>query len=260
MTLAPNSRFSSYIIIEQIGVGATGEVYRCQDPTHGRDVALKILFPETGVQDDETIAQFRQEAAIMSSLVHPNIPKFYESGFEKGVHFIVSEFLEGEPLRGPINSSELIKIAVQVAAGISAMHDEGITHNDLKRENLIRTSDGCVKIIDFGVAERFTTEMASDTNRMTRWRNQIRGDRNAFGLTLYELATGRVPFEAPEALRTLSDLLNNDLLPLPPETQVAVQDALKLSAAEVGRHAGLLLTAMSVALSLAGAPVPDLKV
>jgi serine/threonine protein kinase len=255
MTLAPNSCFGPYIVTSLLGAGFNGEVYRCQDTVHDRDVALKILQPENGAAERMTVEQFHEEALIMNSLRHPNIVEFYDSGVEDGVHYVVCEFLDGKQLRGPIPGSELAVIAAQLAAGITALHSAGIAHNDVKPGNLMITSAGLVKIIDFGIALKLTPEIAADPPQLTEWLRRIRGDQLSLGLTLYELATGRVPFKDNEALHTLSELLGTQLLPLPPEIQSTMQDALRLCAAVDGDHAGLLLSGMSVALSLAGAPI-----
>ena len=256
MTLAPDSRFGPYVVSGLLGVGLYGEVYRCRDTIHGRDVALKILRPESGRQEDSMVFQFHQEALIIGSVRHPNVVEVYDSGVENGVHYIVSEFLDGRPLSGPLAVPELIVVAAQIAAGITALHDAGIVHNDVKPANLIITKDGRVKIIDFGIAQKLTPEMAEDPRQLTEWRTRARLDQFSFGLSLYELATGKAPFEDPETARGLAGLLGNQLLPLPPESQSAVQAAVRRCAAEGGGHAGLLLTAMSVALALAGAPPP----
>lgn len=259
MSLPPNSRFGRYIVSGQLGVGSTGEVYRCHDPITGREVALKILFPEDGVQDESTVAQFREEALIMSSLVHSSIPEFYDSGIENGVHYIVSEFLNGQRLVGPINPPELIAIADQVAAGIMAMYHAGIVHRDLKPGNLIMLPDGRVKIIDFGTARRLTPELAAEPDELAAWQRLVRSDQLSFGMLLYELATGKGPFKDRATAPALSKLLSAELQPLSPESQFSVLEAVKLCAADDGKHAGLLLTAMSLALCLAGASSPDLE-
>ncbi len=259
MRLPLNSRFSRYLVSAQLGVGSTGEVYRCHDPVAGREVALKILFPENGVQDEKTVEQFREEALIMSSLVHPSIPEFYDSGIENGVHYIVSEFLDGERLAGPIKTPELIVIADQIAAGIVAMYHAGIVHRDIKPGNLIMARNGRVKIIDFGTARRLTPEMARKPDELALWQRLVRSEQLSFGMLLYELATGKGPFKDRETGPALSQLLGQQLLPLPSESQSSLLAAVKLCAAEDGNHAGLLLTAMSLALCLAGASSPDLE-
>jgi serine/threonine-protein kinase len=259
MSLPPNSRFSRYVVSGQLGVGSTGEVYRCHDPVAGREVALKILFPEDGVQDERTVAQFREEALIMRSLVHSSIPEFYDSGIENGVHYIVSEFLDGERLAGPIKPPELILIADQIAAGIIAMYHAGIVHRDLKPGNLIMVPDGHVKIIDFGTARRLTPEMAAEPDELASWQRLVRSEQLSFGMLLYELATGKGPFKDRGTAPALSKLLGEQLLPLPSESQFSLLEAVKLCAAEDGKHAELLLTAMSLALCLAGASSPDLE-
>ena len=259
MTLAPNSCFGPYIVMSLLGAGFNGEVYRCQDTVHDRDVALKILQPENGSKERMTVEEFHQEALIMNSLRHPNIVEFYGSGVEDGVHYVACEFLDGKQLCGPIAAPELAVIAAQLAAGITALHGAGIAHNDVKPGNLMINAAGLVKIIDFGIAQKLTPEIAADPPRMTEWLRRIRGDQLSLGLTLYELATGRVPFKDNEKLHTLSELLGTQLLPLPSEIQSSMQNALRLCAAIDGDHAGLLLTGMSVALSLAGAPILNSK-
>ena len=256
MMLSPDSRFGSYVIINPLGVGLHGEVYRCRDTVHKRDVALKILQPESGLLEAAVISQFQQEALLIGSLRHPNIVEVYDSGIENGTHYIVFEFLDGHPLSGPLAVRELTSAAAQIASGLTTLHRAGIVHNDLKPKNLIITTGGRVKIIDFGIAQKLTTEMAEDLDKLNEWRRQVRLDHLSLGLTLYELASGRVPFEDPQTARTLADLLADELLPLPPEIQFSMQNALRECAAEEGGHAGVLLTAMSVALSLAGTALP----
>jgi serine/threonine-protein kinase len=256
MTLAPDFRFGPYVVVGLLGAGLCGEVYRCRDAVHGREVALKILRPESGQLEDSMVVQFHQEAAILGSFHHPNVVEVFDAGVEDGTHYIASEFLDGGTLSGPLPAHELAAVAAQAAAGIKAMHDAGIVHNDVKPLNLIVTTNGNVKIIDFGMAQQLTPEMAADPQQLAEWRTAVRLDQLALGLTLYELATGQAPFENPETARTLAWLLGSQLLPLPPETQSSMQSAVRLCAAEDDDHAGLLLTAMSVALSLAGAPFP----
>lgn len=256
-TLATDSHFGPYVVGSLLGVGLCGEVYRCRDTVHEREVALKILRPESGQLEDSLVVQFRQEAALLGSFRHPNVVEVYDSGVEDGTHYIATEFLDGGTLSGPLPAEELTAVAAQVAAGITAMHDAGIVHNDLKPRNLLATTHGRVKIIDFGMAQQLTPATAADTRQLAEWRTAVRLDQLAFGLTLYELATGKAPFEDPETARTLAWLLGSQLLPLPPETQSSMQTAVRRCAAEEGGHAGLLLTAMSVALSLAGAPFPN---
>lgn len=257
MKLAPNSRFGPYVVNCLSGVGASAEVYRCQDTVHGREVALKILQPENGELDERMAADFRRQALILGSIRHPNIVEVYDSGIEEGVQYIVFEFLDGKPLRGPFPAPELTSIAAQIAAGITALHNAGIAHTDLKPKNLILMDGGHVKIIDFGIARQLTPEMRADPQQLSEWHKCVRVDQLSFGLSLYELATGRGPFEDRKTANAMSELLSRQLLPLPPEMQCSMQDAMRHCAAEGGSHASLLLAAMSVALSLAGSPFPQ---
>lgn len=257
MTLAPNSRFGPYIINCLSGVGASAEVYRCEDTVHGREVALKIFHPEHDQPDERMAADFHRQASILGSIRHPNIVEVYDAGIEQGVQYIVFEFLDGKPLRGPFPAPELTLIATQIAAGLTALHHAGIAHTDLKPKNLIMMNGGHVKIIDFGIARQLTPEMRADPQQLREWNKCVRVDQLSFGLSLYELSSGKAPFEDPKTANAVSELLGRQLLPLPPEMQFSMQDAVRHCAAADGSHAGLLLTAMSVALSLAGAPLPQ---
>lgn len=257
MKLAPNSSLGPYIVNCLSGVGSSAEVYRCQDTVHGREVALKILQPENGQLDERMAADFLRQALILGSVRHPNIVEVYDSGIEQGVQYIAFEFLDGKPLRGPFPAPEIALIAAQIAAAITTLHNAGITHNDLKPKNLILTNGGHVKLIDFGIARQLTPEMRADPQQLSEWHKCVRVDQLSFGLSLYELAIGKGPFEDRRTANTLSQLLTSQMLPLPPEAQFSMQEALRHCAAADSGHAGLLLTAMSVALSLAGAPLPQ---
>jgi serine/threonine-protein kinase len=151
------------------GVGASAEVYRCQDTVHGREVALKILQPENGEPDERMAADFRRQALILGSIRHPNIVEVYDSGIEEGVQYIVFEFLDGKPLRGPFPAPELTLIAAQIAAGITALHNAGIAHTDLKPKNLILMDGGHVKIIDFGIARQRVAQVRPGRSTLLRF-------------------------------------------------------------------------------------------
>ncbi len=141
-----------------------GEVYRALDPRIGREVAIKVL-PPAFAEDSDRLARFEQEARAAGMLNHPGILSVYDVGHEKGVHYLVSELLEGETLReklgSPLPQRKVIDYALQIAKGLNAAHDKGIIHRDLKPENLFVTNDGRVKILDFGLAKLTQTETAT---------------------------------------------------------------------------------------------------
>ena len=148
---------SHYEIVDKIGTGGMGEVYRARDPRLGRDVALKVIRSDVA-QRPERITRFEQEARAVAALNHPNILAVFDVGQERGVPFLVTELLEGETLRramarGTLTDRKAIEYAAQIADGLAAAHAKNIVHRDLKPENVFITSDGRVKVLDFGLAK-----------------------------------------------------------------------------------------------------------
>src|SRR5271170_3737167 len=146
-----------YRVLEKIGAGGMGEVFRARDERLGRDVALKLIRPASSNNPDH-LRRFEQEARAAAALNHPNILAIYDVGFEGKTPYIVSELLEGKDLRkrlceGPIPVREAADYALQIAQGLTAAHEKPIVHRDLKPENLFLTKDGRIKILDFGVAK-----------------------------------------------------------------------------------------------------------
>ena len=143
------SRIGPYEILAPLGAGGMGEVFRARDPRIQREVAIKVL-PLTFAQDADRLSRFEQESRAAGMLNHPGILTVYDVGHEEGVHFLVSELLEGETLREklkfPIPQRKAIDYALQIAKALSAAHDKGIIHRDLKPENLFITYDGRMKI------------------------------------------------------------------------------------------------------------------
>ena len=141
-----------YEILAMIGAGGMGEVYRARDARLRREVAVKILPPEVAA-DPARRQRFEFEARTVAALNHPNIVAIYDVGMEDGVSYIVSELIDGEPLRGSaLGLRKSLDCAVQIADGIAAAHAAGIVHRDLKPANIMLTRDGRIKILDFGLA------------------------------------------------------------------------------------------------------------
>src|SRR6202049_1867226 len=157
-----------YRVLEKIGSGGMGEVYRASDERLGRDVALKILKPSLA-NDQDRLRRFEQEARAAAALSHPNIVAIYDIGMHDGAPYIVSELLEGQTLRerlldGPVPRRQAIDYAGQIGAGLVAAHEKRIVHRDLKPENLFITKDGRVKILDFGIAKLMNAGFGSEAS------------------------------------------------------------------------------------------------
>jgi len=162
MSLSPGTRLGSYEILSLLGEGGMGQVFRARDTTLDRDVAIKIL-PESFAQDPERVARFRREAQLLAALNHPHIGAIYGLDTANGVQFLVLELVEGETLadklaplrarRSGLPLDEALAIAQQIAEALKAAHDQGIVHRDLKPANIALTSEGRVKVLDFGLAK-----------------------------------------------------------------------------------------------------------
>src|SRR4029077_17180779 len=155
MPLAVATRLGPYEIMSAIGAGGMGEVYRAKDLRLNREVAIKVL-PAAFSNDSERQRRFEQEARAAGALNHPNILAVYDVGTHDGMFYVVSELLEGETLRkrlaeAPIAARKAIDYAIQIARGLAAAHAKGIVHRDLKPENVFLTTDGRLKILDFGL-------------------------------------------------------------------------------------------------------------
>src|SRR5437016_6655745 len=148
---------AQYRVGRLIGAGGMGEVYLAEDEVLGRKVALKLL-PARFTQDQERVRRFQREARAASALNHPNILTIYEIGHADSVHYIATEYIEGETLRDVMSSrrlaiGEVIDISMGVASALAAAHDAGIVHRDIKPENIMLRPDGYVKVLDFGLAK-----------------------------------------------------------------------------------------------------------
>ena len=157
LTCSSVSTIGHYKISKRIGTGGMGEVYLATDITAGRKAALKLL-PTRFTSDAERLKRFQQEARAVVGLNHPNILTVYEIGEDHSTHYIASELIEGETLRqrlmrGRMELSEAVDVAIQVASALAAAHEAGIVHRDIKPENIMLRPDGYVKVLDFGIAK-----------------------------------------------------------------------------------------------------------
>src|SRR5205823_1304185 len=167
MPLAPGTKLGPYEIQSPLGAGGMGEVYRARDLRLGREVAIKIL-PAHLASHAEALARFEREAKAVAALSHPGIVAIHEFGTEQGVSYAVTELLHGESLRSRLESSalpwgEAVETGIALADALSAVHAKRIIHRDLKPENIFLTSDGRVKILDFGLAHMKPMLFGADT-------------------------------------------------------------------------------------------------
>jgi serine/threonine protein kinase/Tfp pilus assembly protein PilF len=230
MPLTTGSRLGPYEIVAPLGAGGMGEVYRARDPRLGRDVAVKVLAGATGVNPDH-VQRFDREARAVAALSHPNILAVFDVGAGE-IPFLVTELLEGETLRAVLGRGRLparraIDLGLQLLAGLSAAHSRGIVHRDLKPDNIFLTTDGRLKILDFGLARYGEADVpGSSSTRLQTMPGtvmgtvgymspeQVRGreadhrsDIFAVGAVLFEMVTARRAFHGESAVDTLGAIL-----------------------------------------------------
>ena len=229
-----------YRILEQIGAGGMGIVYRAHDMQLDRDVALKVL-PAGTLNDGSARARFRKEALALARLNHPNIATVHEFGTQDGVDFLVTEYIAGETLDSKLlcaslSQPEVVNLGHQLAQGLEAAHEQGIVHSDLKPANLRLTPNGLLKILDFGLAklsrrlddatisQTLTLEQSFSGTIPYMSPEQVRGqqvdhrsDIWAAGAVLYEMATGQRPFPERHLPQLIGDILHR---PVKPPTRV----------------------------------------
>jgi eukaryotic-like serine/threonine-protein kinase len=233
----------SYEILSLIGSGGMGEVYLAHDVRLDRRIALKFL-PEQFTSDPAQVRRFEREARAASALNHPNIITIYEVGQEGNAHFIATEFIEGRTLRevmakARMEFGEALSVAVQIASALAAAHAAGIVHRDIKPENVMVRDDGLVKLLDFGLAKPFKSEMTSGNlqkpeavslqtdPRMLMGTlaylspEQARGEQIdqrtdifSLGVTLYEMIAGTRPFKGGSSGAILEAILNREPEPV----------------------------------------------
>jgi serine/threonine protein kinase len=230
----------NYKIVDKLGAGGMGEVYRAHDSRLGRDVAVKVL-PEAFSSDAERLARFEREAKVLAGLSHPNVGSIFGIEESGGTTFLVLELVEGEDLaarlaRGPMVVEEVVEVALQIAEALEAAHEQGIIHRDLKPANIVLGPDGRAKVLDFGLAKALDTEAGSSSHDLShsptvmassptvagvilgtaaymspeQARGKVvdkRADVFAFGAVVWEMLTGRQLFAGDTVSDTLAAVL-----------------------------------------------------
>jgi hypothetical protein len=231
MPLSPGTRLGCYTVVAPIGAGGMGEVYRAHDDRLGRDVAIKVLPAELS-GDEGRLARFEQEARAVAALNHSSILAIHDVGSTDDLRYFVTELLDGRTLRQLLGEqrltvSRVVDLAVQIVEGLAAAHGRGITHRDIKPDNIFITEDGRAKILDFGLAKIAVTADSVPTRSATAPRavigtpaymapEQVRGqaidsrtDVFAFGLVLYEMLSGHPAFAGDTASDLMSAVLRD---------------------------------------------------
>ncbi len=217
-----------YSILSKIGTGGMADVYKGKDTMLNRYVAVKVLKKEYK-ENEAFVKKFHSEAQAAAGLMNPNIVNVYDVGTDRGLHYMVMELVEGITLKeyiekkGRIAPRELISIAIQMCGGISAAHQAGLIHRDIKPQNIMISRDGKVKVTDFGIAKAVTSNTVT-TNAMGSVHysspEQVRGgfsdqksDIYSIGITLYEMATGRIPFDGDSTVAIAMKHLKEEITP-----------------------------------------------
>jgi serine/threonine-protein kinase len=241
MPLPPNTRLDRYEIRAQIGAGGMGEVYLAEDTRLRRRVALKVL-PDNVASDKERLLRFEREAVAASALNHPNIITIYEIGESEGTHFIATELIDGKTLgeyarAHRLDDKAVLEIAIQIASALTEAHEAGIVHRDIKPDNVMVRPNGLVKILDFGIAKlsapsESSAEAATAIKSSTQAGMIIgtasymspeqaagravdaRSDIFSFGVVLYEMLSGRLPFAGETAMEMIGAILKDEPPPL----------------------------------------------
>ena len=292
MALDIGSRIAHYDVTALIGEGGMGQVYQATDTKLNRQVALKIL-PEAFATDPDRLARFQREAQVLASLNHPGIAAIYGIEESDDTRALVLELVEGPTLadriaKGPIPLDEALPIAKQIAEALEAAHEAGVIHRDLKPANIKVREDGTVKVLDFGLAKAFETTPQSDPSESPTLTasatalgvimgtaaymspEQARGkpvdkraDIWAFGAVLYEMLSGRRPFEGRNVSETMGAVLRLepdwDALPsdTPPRLSTLLRGCLEKESKERVRDIGDVRLAMAGKFETTGSAPSD---
>jgi serine/threonine-protein kinase len=238
MNLQHGTRLGPYVIARPLGHGGMGNVFEAHDPRLNRRVAIKTLRPEL-LADSRARRRFDREARAISALSHPNICAVFDVGHQDGADFLVMEYVDGEPLstiveRRPLDEATLVGYAGQIADAVAEAHDHGILHRDIKPHNVMITSRGHVKVLDFGLATVVAGAAGEDATISSLSTvgerpgtpaymspEQVRGepldaatDVFSFGILLYEALSGRNPFRRTSAVETMSAILSSAPAPI----------------------------------------------
>jgi eukaryotic-like serine/threonine-protein kinase len=240
--LSPGTQLGPYEVLAPLGAGGMGEVYRARDARLGRDVAIKVL-PDDVANDSKALARFESEARAVAALSHPNILALFDVGEASGIHYAVTELLDGETLRDALRQGAFpvrraLEVSQQIAEGLAAAHEKGIVHRDVKPENVFITKDGHAKLLDFGLARHnaissdpgFTNSPTADafTERGAVLGTVVymspeqasgrtidhRSDQFSFGIVLYEMLAGTRPFRGNTVAETLTAIIREEPQPL----------------------------------------------
>ncbi|HUB79975.1 MAG TPA: protein kinase [Bryobacteraceae bacterium] len=248
MSFGTGALLGPYKIVQPLGEGGMGAVYRARDERLSRDVAIKVLLAGA-VSDPDCQRRFAQEARAVSALNHPNILTVHDIGLASGWPYIVTELIDGESLsavvaRGPVPVRKFLEIAVQCAGGLAAAHAAGIVHRDIKPNNVMVRRDGCVKILDFGIAKMQAKSAVAPAHETTPGMvvgtasymspEQARGealdfrsDQFSLGLMFYRMLTGQGAFERNSAAGTMAAIIEDELPPISPTVPAPVRWAVE---------------------------------
>ena len=222
-----------YELLEKIGEGGMAVVFKAKDRTLGRFVALKILRPEY-TQDEAFIESFLRESQLVAGIVDPNIVQVYDVGQEGNIHYIVMELVEGETLseiikrEGKLDSHTVVSYGRQIASALKTAHENHLIHRDIKPHNIMVTNDGVAKLTDFGIAKRVNPDLNNPEDEQEAVMGSIhyfspeqargiavdeRTDIYSLGIVMYEMVTGRVPFDGENAVEVAVKHMNEPIIP-----------------------------------------------